>query len=199
MNEGKFSKDALLGYFQAYAWGIAIAIGVNLLVWPVSAEQECRDLLVTSLQHVSTLAHLTCKTYAKEIDKDEEVRLPRGAPIRRLIFVSEQEVRDLLVETIRGDFGALTLRLEEASFEILYTRWSMKDYSTIIQRVRGLQQVRSLNWSLLDPSDLHPPGPHHFFERAGAHRPPRPRRNQRPTPPPRKERSSCYVRRFPPR
>ena len=59
---------------SAYGWGIAIALVVNLLVWPVSAERECRDLLVTSLQHVSTLAHLTCKTYAKEITKDEEVR-----------------------------------------------------------------------------------------------------------------------------
>lgn len=61
------------------------------------------------------------------------------------------------METIRGDFGALTARLEEASFEILYTRWSMKDYSTIIQRVRGLQQVSGgLNQSSVPHSNLHP-------------------------------------------
>jgi hypothetical protein len=132
----------LLAYFQAYAWGIAFGLGVNLLVLPVSSETELRSLLTrrvsitfaeslaeltlvhySSLQHVSTLSHLACKTYTKDIAPDE------------------QEVRHLLVQTIRNDFYSLTARLDEASYEIRFTQFDMSDYRAIIDRVRGLQQV----------------------------------------------------------
>lgn len=63
--------------FEAYAWGIAVVVVVNLIFYR-SAEHELRNLLITSLQHVSTLAHLTTKTYAKEIDADEIVSRGRS-------------------------------------------------------------------------------------------------------------------------
>lgn len=47
----------------------------------------------------------------------------------------------MLVNSIRADYAALTVRLEEVSYEVLWTRWSMRDFELIIQRVRGLQQV----------------------------------------------------------
>lgn len=78
-SESKFDKSWFLADFQAYAWGIAISLAVNFVVFPVTAESQLKQLLVTSLQHVSTLAHLSCKTYSKEITQDEAVSLePSG-------------------------------------------------------------------------------------------------------------------------
>ncbi|GAA5827522.1 hypothetical protein JCM5353_001354 [Sporobolomyces roseus] len=136
-----FDKTWFLADFEAYAWGIAIALVVNVVVYPITAERQLRKLLVTSLQHVSTLAHLSCKTYAKECSEDEA------------------EVRQLLIKTIRADYLALATRLQETSFEILYTRWSLKHYSDMIASVQGLQQALITSSSALDLIDrLDPEG-----------------------------------------
>ncbi|GAA6062409.1 hypothetical protein JCM10212_006195 [Sporobolomyces blumeae] len=136
-----FDKRWFLSDFAAYAWGIAISLVVNVVVYPVTAEYELRKLLVTSLQHVSTLAHLSCKTYAKECSEDEA------------------EVRQLLIKTIRSDYLALTARLEETSLEVLYTRWSLKHYAEMMQSVQGLQQALITSSSALDLIDrLDPEG-----------------------------------------
>ncbi|GAA6039040.1 hypothetical protein JCM8097_000169 [Rhodosporidiobolus ruineniae] len=138
---GGFDKSFFLANFEAYAWGMAIALAVNLVVLPTTAEQELRRLLVTSLQHVSTLAHLTCKTYAREIDEDEV------------------EVRQVLVKSIRSDYLALTSRLEETSWEVLISRYSLKHYSDMIRTVQGLQQALITSSSALDLIDeLDPTG-----------------------------------------
>ncbi|GAA5898692.1 hypothetical protein JCM6882_000900 [Rhodosporidiobolus microsporus] len=132
---GGFNKQFFLANFEAYTWGIAISLVVNLVVLPMTAEQELRRLLVTSLQHVSTLAHLTCKTYARDVDKDE------------------MEVRQVLVKTIRSDYLALTSRLEETSYEILVSRYSLKRYGDMIRGVQGLQQALITSSSALDLID----------------------------------------------
>ncbi|KAL8280649.1 hypothetical protein RQP46_006972 [Phenoliferia psychrophenolica] len=75
------SNSWLLAYFQSYAWGIAIVLVVNLLCWPVSSEGELGSLLVDSMQHVSTLAHLTCKLYAREIDPDEKALITSSSAL----------------------------------------------------------------------------------------------------------------------
>jgi hypothetical protein len=77
-NNLSFSSASLASYVETYFWGLAIALFANALVWPVSAEYECRELLVTSLQHLSILAHLTCKTHDKSIDLGEAVRSSLG-------------------------------------------------------------------------------------------------------------------------
>lgn len=52
-----FDYSWLLACFEAYAWGMAIGWGVNLLVYPVSAEDELKRLLVGSL-HVGDQSSL---------------------------------------------------------------------------------------------------------------------------------------------
>ncbi|GAA5876090.1 hypothetical protein JCM16303_007018 [Sporobolomyces ruberrimus] len=140
-SETRFDKSWFLASFEAYAWGIAIALAVNVLVYPVTAERELKKLLVTSLQHVSTLAHISCKTYEKTCSEDEA------------------EVRQLLIKTIRSDYLALAARLEETSLEILFTRWSLKHYKDMISSVQGLQQALITSSSALDLIDrLDPEG-----------------------------------------
>ncbi|GJN91517.1 hypothetical protein Rhopal_004540-T1 [Rhodotorula paludigena] len=136
-----FNLRFFLSDFQAYAWGLAIALCVNVLVWPITSEAELRRLLVTSLQHVSTLAHLTCKTYARELDQDEV------------------DVRQVLVKSLRSDYLALNARLNETSYEIVFSRWSLKQYGDMIRAVQGLQQALITASSAMDLIDeLDPAG-----------------------------------------
>ncbi|BGP28691.1 hypothetical protein JCM10296v2_000427 [Rhodotorula toruloides] len=132
ITEGGFNKQFFLANAVAYLWGMAISLGVNLIVWPFTAEAELRQLLVTSLQHVSTLAHLTCKTYARELDQDEV------------------DVRQVLVKALRSDYLALNGRLDETSFEITFSRWSLKHYRDMIKAVQGLQQALITSSSAID-------------------------------------------------
>ncbi|KAK4703838.1 hypothetical protein P7C70_g2376, partial [Phenoliferia sp. Uapishka_3] len=60
------------------------------------------------------------------------------------------DVRNLLAKSIRHDFAALTARLDEASFEICYSKWSMDDYRRMIICVQGLQQALITSTSALD-------------------------------------------------
>ncbi|KAI5480863.1 hypothetical protein MNV49_006672 [Pseudohyphozyma bogoriensis] len=149
---GTPNAEWLLAYFVAHCWGLAIVLAVNIFVWPVSSESELRELLTSSLRHVSTLAHLACKTYTREIEEDEK------------------DVRDHLVASIRSDFSALTARLDEASYEIVLTRWTMSDYRKIIHTVRGLQQALITYASALELIDtLDPEGinvKHHLLAEA---------------------------------
>lgn len=58
---GEFNSAYLESYLKAYAWGFALVLGVNMLIFPHSSEHELRGLLVSSLHHISTLSHLIAK------------------------------------------------------------------------------------------------------------------------------------------
>jgi len=118
-----FSSTFLIAYLSAYLWGAAIVLSVNLLVLPKSSERELREMLVTSLAHVGTFAHLLAKGYALEAS-EEEIAL-----------------RDHMAKTIRADFGFLTQKIEETTIEINYSKFSLKDYQSFVSTTRSLQQA----------------------------------------------------------
>lgn len=131
----------LLATVEAYLWPIAVVLAVNLLIWPISAEEELRKLTRSSLTNIGTAAHLLCKTFAREIEEDEI------------------EVRDLLLNTIRQDYLAMTARHEEMTFEIVYSSFTLQDWRHIIDRVRGLQEALLTSSSALELIDaLDPKG-----------------------------------------
>ncbi|KAK4054888.1 hypothetical protein OIV83_000812 [Microbotryomycetes sp. JL201] len=136
LGDRTFDRSWLLSNFAAYAWGIAIVFIINLVVWPVTSEQELRRLLVQSLHHVSALAHLTCKTYAREV------------------LEPEIEVRRLLVHIIRTDYLALAARFDEAGWELPWSRWTFNDWKQMIARVQGLQQALITSASALEAMDM---------------------------------------------
>ncbi|KAM0755341.1 hypothetical protein T439DRAFT_1000 [Meredithblackwellia eburnea MCA 4105] len=111
----------LLAYFQAYTWGFAIVLAANL-AFPDAAESQLRRQLVSSLNHLCTLSHLTCKAFALECSEDEK------------------QVRQHLLRLVRQDFTSLVAKLEdEVSFEINFTRWKVEDYRNMIEKVRAVQ------------------------------------------------------------
>lgn len=121
--------------FIAYAWGIAIALGVNVLIFPTTAEEQLRSLLVTSLQHVATLAHLTCKTFARELDAEES------------------EVRQVLAKSLRSDYLALDAQLDEMKYELAVSKYSLRHFREMIGAVQALQQALITSSSATDLID----------------------------------------------
>ncbi|KAI5481791.1 hypothetical protein MNV49_000068 [Pseudohyphozyma bogoriensis] len=108
-------------YAILHCWGFAIVLGTNVLILPITSERELRELIVTSLEHISTLSHLIAKTYQLEITDEE------------------REVRDQLNQSIRQDMAFLGQKMSETGLEINYTKWSMADYARIVGNIRQMQ------------------------------------------------------------
>lgn len=120
----KFSSDYLSSYLEAYCWGAAIGLSINMLVFPHSAEQELRVALVTSLDHTKTFCHLIEKTYRFTITEDEK------------------QMRDRLAQSIRGDADQLEKKIGETILEVTYSRWTLSEYA------RMIKILKSMNYSL---------------------------------------------------
>ncbi|EJU01750.1 hypothetical protein DACRYDRAFT_116214 [Dacryopinax primogenitus] len=116
-----FSAPQLISYLKAYSFGAAIVLFVNLFVWPTSSENQLRQMLVRSLDHVRTFVHLVNKGYLLELTDEERA------------------VRSQLVQSIRADFGFLSQVIDQTSIEIVYSRWSMSDYRLLVLKMRSLQ------------------------------------------------------------
>lgn len=93
--EGVFSPAYLLSYLKGYAWGVAIVLAVNILVFPRTSERELRQAIVTSLEHLATFAALIGKAYT--LTGTEE----------------DKAARELLSQTIKADFQFMTQKIEE--------------------------------------------------------------------------------------
>ncbi|CUA67618.1 putative polyketide synthase 3 [Rhizoctonia solani] len=114
-----FNSTYLIEYIKSYLWGSAIVLFVNIFVFPISSERELRQLLVMSLEHVATYSHLLAKTYTLSITDEE------------------RDARARLAQTIRADFGLLTMKMAETSAEINWSRWSMDDYLVFVAKTRA--------------------------------------------------------------
>lgn len=79
--------------------------------------------LVASLDHCRTFVCLLSKTYRLEIS-EEEIR-----------------VRDGLAQSIRADFSILQGKMADTAIEISWSKWSMSDYHSMVQRTRAMQQI----------------------------------------------------------
>ncbi|KAH7102865.1 hypothetical protein BKA62DRAFT_92072 [Auriculariales sp. MPI-PUGE-AT-0066] len=121
MLSGGYQAGNMISFLQAYCFGGLVVLGVNLLVWPVSAEKELRRTLMISLDHIGELSDLLAKTYTMTITNEEK------------------ETRDILAQSLRADFSVLTEKLQDTMFEISWSKYSMRDYSEFVLRTRGLQ------------------------------------------------------------
>ncbi|KAG8719517.1 hypothetical protein FRC08_002644 [Ceratobasidium sp. 394] len=131
-----FNATYLKAYIEAYLWGSAIVLFVNMFIFPLTSERELRQLLVMSLEHVATYSHLLSKTYTLTITDEE------------------RDARARLAQTIRADFGLLTAKMAETSAEINWSRWSMSDYLTFVGKTRAVQLA--LITSHTNISNIHP-------------------------------------------
>ncbi|GAA6050447.1 hypothetical protein JCM3770_002600 [Rhodotorula araucariae] len=139
LSGGNFVPAYLEAYLEAYCWGFAIVLVVNALVFPHTSEKELREILVISLEHISTFSHLISKTYNLDLTNDERV------------------ARDALNQSIRADMGVLNQRLGQAGLEINYSRWAMQDYSLMVSKVRAMQHGLITSYSSLVSMEKYDP------------------------------------------
>lgn len=110
------------GNRRADCFGFALVLSINILIFPFSSERELRELLVLSLEHISTFTHLIAKTYSLEITEEERA------------------LRDSLNQSIRADYGLLVVKTAQAGLEVNWTRWAMSDYSRMTAKIKQMQQ-----------------------------------------------------------
>ncbi|KIM23580.1 hypothetical protein M408DRAFT_253625 [Serendipita vermifera MAFF 305830] len=118
-----FSSTYLLEYLKSYAWGAAIVLAVNILVFPKTSERELRSTIVTSLEHIATFAALIGKGYTLTGTAEDKA------------------ARELLSQTIKADFAFLTQKIDETSIEICWSKYTMNDYQRFTDRIRMLQRT----------------------------------------------------------
>ncbi|KZT61390.1 hypothetical protein CALCODRAFT_8959 [Calocera cornea HHB12733] len=135
---GAFNPAQLLGFMQSYAFGCACAVAVNLLVLPRTAEHQLREALVTSLEHARTLLLLINKGYAEDLPEEERAEM------------------ELLEQAIRMDLKTLLDLLDDTGFEISWSRWSMADYSSLVEKIRSMHgMLLSAYYSYLNGKENH--------------------------------------------
>lgn len=135
-NHNRFLPNFLLADAASNLIGLAIALAINIFVFPSTSERELRDMLVTSLGHIEELSNLIAKAYSMAATDDE---MKKG---------------DELLEIIRADFAFLTQILQNTSVEVNWSEYSMEDYRLIIQRIRGLQRAMFRGFNALRLIDL---------------------------------------------
>ncbi|KAG8813161.1 hypothetical protein FRC18_002640, partial [Serendipita sp. 400] len=135
-NNDQFLPKFLLADSASYLFGLAVAILVNVLVFPTTSEKELREMLVTSLDHLESLSRLVARAY--------------------VIVASEQEMNmgDVLMQVIRADFAFLTQILQNTSMEINWSAYSMQEYRLMVEHIRGLQQAIFRSFNALRLFDL---------------------------------------------
>ncbi|KAK4696212.1 hypothetical protein P7C70_g8416, partial [Phenoliferia sp. Uapishka_3] len=136
---GEFSPKYLEAYLESYCWGFGIVLATNILILPISSEYELRELLVHSLEHISTFSHLIAKTYDLSITPEERI------------------VREGLNQSIRADLAFLRQKLSETGLEVNWTRWSISDYGTCTAKIRSMQQALITSYSSLVALERHDP------------------------------------------
>jgi uncharacterized membrane protein YccC len=104
----QFLPDYLLADAASNLFGLAVALAVNIIVFPSSSEKELRQMLVTSLDHIECLSHLIAKAYVM-VATDQEM-----------------EMGDILVQTLRADYAFLTRILDNTSVEVNFSAYSME-------------------------------------------------------------------------
>src|SRR4051794_27834675 len=99
-NDNAFLPMFLLADAASSLFGLAVALAVNLLVFPTTSEKELRQMLVTSLSHIEELSGLIAKAYAM------------------IAMESEMEKGEVMMQIMRADYIALNRILEDTAVEI---------------------------------------------------------------------------------
>ncbi|KZO91191.1 hypothetical protein CALVIDRAFT_602427 [Calocera viscosa TUFC12733] len=122
-NGGQFDGSQLRAWMQAYSFGCAVVLAVNILVLPRTSEHSLRETLVSSLDHARTLLLLINKGYMEDLTGEERA------------------VMEQLSDSLRTDFMALNQLLNETVFEISWSRWSMADYRSLVDHMHSMQSM----------------------------------------------------------
>ncbi|KAJ3075291.1 hypothetical protein HDU98_008649 [Podochytrium sp. JEL0797] len=128
---------------NSFLVGMLIGLCVNVLVFPDFAESHLIDKLDAVFSKMSALsrASIDCvltSDYSKEA------------------YMANCATRNRLVSEIQTAFGQIDVAIDQASMEITYSHYSMKDYSRISRQITSVAAVMfSMNTVLNSPETLH--------------------------------------------
>ncbi|KZT56052.1 hypothetical protein CALCODRAFT_484266 [Calocera cornea HHB12733] len=118
----------VVGTLQAYFWGIAIVLFVNLFVFPTSCEYIWKSTTVSALQHMDTLSRLLLQGYSG------------------ILTESDSQLRAELVGQLRREIDVIDQMLGGTYIEVMWSRWSLHDLTDMTKIVHGLHEtVMSIN------------------------------------------------------
>ncbi|KZO91828.1 hypothetical protein CALVIDRAFT_332237 [Calocera viscosa TUFC12733] len=122
-NNGEPNIPFVVGTIQAYFWGIAVVIFVNLFVFPTSCEEIWRCTTISALQHMDTLSRLLLQSYSGNL-AETDVRL-----------------RAELVGQLRREIDVIDQMLGGTYLEVMWSRWSMHDLADHTKVLHNLHEA----------------------------------------------------------
>ncbi|TPX74626.1 hypothetical protein CcCBS67573_g04115 [Chytriomyces confervae] len=131
-----FDSNFLISTIKSYMIGIAICLAVNVLIFPDLAAPHLNQQFRSVVENLSSLLNSMLKTVNGLESLQEE-------------YEAGVAERTVLVAKIQRDFGAIEMMIDQASGEISYSLYSIKDYNRILKSCKGLSAVLfSFNTSL---------------------------------------------------
>ncbi|KAI9345277.1 hypothetical protein BDR26DRAFT_958399 [Obelidium mucronatum] len=126
-----FDENFLISTLESYMIGVAICTAVNLLVFPDFAESHINELLLSVLESISALSTsvIACVD-GSETDKEA--------------YAAGNKKRTDLVLKIQTDLGKIDTTIDQATAEISYSHFSIKNY---IRLVKGCKSVSAVLFS----------------------------------------------------
>ncbi|KAJ3138221.1 hypothetical protein HK100_012765 [Physocladia obscura] len=138
--DSAFDAPYLRDMIVSHLIGLFICLLVNVLVFPDFAETHLKDHLEAVIPKLSLLTSLIISKLSNPAE-----------------YIATDLVHsDALVQEIQRDFGAIDSEIAQASAEISYSRFSIKDYARIAGSFKSVAAVLfSLQTSLSNPALRH--------------------------------------------
>ncbi|KAI8841030.1 hypothetical protein BJ741DRAFT_595084 [Chytriomyces cf. hyalinus JEL632] len=135
-NNQLFDSNFLVSTIKAYLIGIAICLSVNVLVFPDFASRHLNAHFVSTVKKISSLLNSTLGAMSGS-ENTEELR---DAGIAQ---------RNAYVISIHASLAIIETTIRQASAEVSYSHYSIKDYTQLLKRCKGVVAILcSINTSI---------------------------------------------------
>ncbi|KAI8614964.1 hypothetical protein BC830DRAFT_338499 [Chytriomyces sp. MP71] len=137
---GIFDYHFLISTINANLIGIAICFAINVLVFPDFATPHIHQHFISILIKISSLLKSIFGAMS-------------GAEHTKALYDEGVKSRDGIVAGIKGDLSVIEMTINQASAEVSYSHYSIKDYTQLLRNIKGLSAILfSLNTSLKSSS-----------------------------------------------
>ncbi|KAJ3266401.1 hypothetical protein HDU77_001012 [Chytriomyces hyalinus] len=139
-NKQLFDSNFLISTINSYLIGIAICLTINVLVFPDFAATHLNVLFISTVKSISSLLISIIGALS-------------GSESTKELYDLGVTHRNGLVATIQRNFGIIDATINQASAEVSYSHYSIKDYTRLLKACKGVVAIMcSLHTSLKSDS-----------------------------------------------
>ncbi|KAJ3240717.1 hypothetical protein HDU81_002908 [Chytriomyces hyalinus] len=139
-NKQLFDSNFLISTINSYLIGIAICLTINVLVFPDFAATHLNVLFISTVKSISSLLISIIGALS-------------GSESTKELYDLGITHRNELVATIQRNFGIIDATINQASAEVSYSHYSIKDYIRLLKACKGVVAIMcSLHTSLKSES-----------------------------------------------